>query len=425
MKSESSVLSPMLHRAARAAEADEKQRVPAPYDTVLLGLSLLLMGFGIVMIYSSSAAIADKRFGSSTYYLMKHLLNSGMAIASLIFGMNVCYKRYQKYVYWLFGGSIVLMMLLLVPGIGVTIGKSTRWMNILGFSFQPSELVKITFVIYMAYSLAKKTDDKIRTFSIGFLPHVIMAGIVVFFCLAQPDFGTSVILAAILFVLLFVAGTRISYLVLAIFVSIPVVIRLITASTMRKNRVLAFLDPWAFRWTEGFQIINSITAIGSGHWTGLGLGNGRQKLGHIPTPQTDFIFPIIGEELGFVGVTIVLGAFVLLISRGFRIALRCRDEFGRYLAFGLTMLLGFGAFIHMGVALNLLPTKGLTLPFVSFGGSSLMLSTFTVGILLNISKYNENPMDSLTMQTIGGENAPQKPRKRRPLKQEQEIARKQ
>lgn len=382
--------SPMLDRAVTNSE----HRAPRPYDYVLLLATFLLMGLGVVMVYSSSAAIADSRMKDPTFFLTRHLIYLGGAIGSLIVGMSVCYKRYQQYVYWLLGGSILLMMLVLVPGVGVTIGRSTRWFRVLWFTFQPSELVKITFIMYLSYSLAKKSAEKIKTFSIGFLPHVLVCGIIVFLCLFQPDFGTSLILALMLFSLLFIAGTKISYLVLAFFVAIPFVIRAITSSSMRYNRVLAFLDPWAMRWTHGFQTVASLTAVGSGGWTGLGLGNGRQKLGHIPTPQTDFIFPIVGEELGFIGVIFVVGLFVVILWRGMQIAYRCKDEFGRYLAFGLTMLVSAQALIHMGVAMNLLPTKGLTLPFVSFGGSSLMLSAFTVGVLLNISKYNENPIPS-------------------------------
>ena len=299
-------------------------------------------------------------------------------------GMCLNYRQLRKWVYPLLLISIASLALLLVPGLGTTVGRSTRWFRLPFFSFQPSEAAKFAFIVWLAYSLEKK-HYKIKSFSVGVLPHLMVLGLIMVLCLAQPDLGTCVVLAGIVVSLLFVAGTKVSYLAALFFTGIPILINLIANNSMRFKRILAFLDPWEHRSGVGYQAVNSLVAFGSGGIKGMGLGASRQKFGYLPEVQTDFIFPIIGEELGLIGVVAVLGLLIYLVCRGLAIAWNAKDDFGRYLAFGITMLFALQSIINIGVALSLLPTKGLTLPFVSFGGSSLLVNAFAAGVLLNIS----------------------------------------
>ena len=358
------------------------------YDTALLFAVLALVGIGVVMVYSASVYVAEVSKGDGAYYLKRQLLNAGIALAALGAGLSLHYRRLRQLVYPILLASLALLAILLVPGIGATAGRSTRWFQAFGFSFQPSEMAKLAFIIYLAYSLEKK-NEKIRTFAVGFLPHLLVCAVIMLLALAQPDLGTCIVLAIVLVGMLFVAGTRVSYIVALTLLAIPVLFKLIAGNSMRMQRMLAFLDPWEHRYDSAFQIANALAAIGSGGLTGLGLGASRQKIGYVPEAQTDFILPIIGEELGFIGVVVVVGLMGFVVMRGLAIAWKAKDDFGRYLAFGITLLIGVQAVINMGVAVALLPTKGLTLPFISYGGTSLIVTCFSVGVLLNISRHNE------------------------------------
>jgi len=303
--------------------------------------------------------------------------------------MTLHYRKLRDWVYPLLIVSLILLALLLTP-LGHNVGRSTRWFRLPFISFQPSELAKLAFIFWLAYSLEKK-HGKLRTFAVGFLPHLLVMGLIMALCLAQPDFGTCMVLAAIMVLMLFVAGTRVGYILLLAFLAVPVFVKYVVLNEMRWARLVAFIDPWneAHRWGVGYQTVNSLSAFGSGGVTGLGLGASRQKFGYIPEAQTDFIFPILGEELGLIGVVVVIALFVLVVARGISIATRASDDFGRYLAYGITMLIGIQAAVNIGVSLGLLPTKGLTLPFISFGGTSLVVIAFGVGVMLNISRWSD------------------------------------
>jgi cell division protein FtsW len=253
-----------------------------------------------------------------------------------------------------------------------------------GISFQPAEYAKFAWVVYLAYSLAKKRE-KVATFSVGFLPHLAIAGLLVLLCMVEPDFGSSVALLFLLFVMLFAAGTKMSFLVGSVLVALPVGYHAIASSPYRMKRILAFLDPWAHRRDVGYQIAESLMSIGSGGWAGLGLGDGRQKLFFLPEAHTDFIFSIIGEELGLLGVGGLVLLYAILIWRGLRASLSATEAFGTYLGLGLTSLIAFQAVVNMGMAMGLLPTKGLVLPFISYGGCSLIILMGAAGVLLSIS----------------------------------------
>ena len=358
----------------------------AGFVLALLGL----LSIGVVMVYSSSVYVAatDPNILDGSYYLRRQAINVGIGLLAMIFGMSLNYRQMRKWVYPLLLISIASLALLFVPGFGHTVGRSTRWFRLPFFSFQPSEAAKFAFIVWMAYSLEKKAF-KMESFSVGFLPHILVLGVIMVLCLAQPDLGTCVVLAGIMVSLLFVAGTRVSYILALFFTGVPILINLIANNSMRMRRMLAFLDPWEHRSDVGYQAVNSLVAFGSGGIQGMGLGASRQKFGYLPEVQTDFIFPIIGEELGLIGVTVVMGLLLYVICRGMAISWNAKDEFGRFLAFGITMLFALQAIINIGVALSLLPTKGLTLPFVSFGGSSLLVNCFAAGVLLNISLADE------------------------------------
>ena len=245
-------------------------------------------------------------------------------------------------------------------------------------------MAKLGLVIYMAHSLAKK-QEKIRSFKLGFIPYMVVLAILLFLLLLQPDLGSALTLGAVAMVMLLVAGTRLSYLFSVVILAVPFLYFAIMHVDYRRKRILAFLNPWEDPTNTGFQIIQSWIAFGTGGLFGNGLGEGKQKLFFLPEAHTDFIFSVVGEELGFAGVLVVSAMFLLLILRGFRAALAAPDDFGRHLAFGISLLLGLEAFVNMGVVMGMLPTKGLALPFLSYGGTSLLTTLLAIGILLNIS----------------------------------------
>ncbi|NUN15608.1 MAG: putative lipid II flippase FtsW, partial [Myxococcales bacterium] len=338
-----------------------------PYDTALMAVVLVLIGIGVVMVYSSSVYVAEAMLNNGAHYLHRQLVNATVGLVAMMFGLTLPYRKLRDWVYPLLALSLVLLLLLLIPGVGTTVGRSTRWFRLPFFSFQPSELAKLAFIVWLAYSLEKK-NTRMKSFTVGFLPHLLCCGLIMVLCLAQPDFGTCLVLASLMVLMLFIAGTKVSYIALLFFAAVPIVVKVIAGNSMRMQRILAFLDPWEHRYDVGYQAVNSLAAMGSGGLWGLGLGESRQKIGYIPEAQTDFILPIVGEELGFVGIAAILLMFAFVVFRGVIIAWRAKDDFGRYLAFGITMLIGIQAIVNTGVSMSLLPTKGLTLPFISFGG---------------------------------------------------------
>ncbi|MFH1624244.1 MAG: putative lipid II flippase FtsW [Pseudomonadota bacterium] len=356
----------------------------AGFDYIVLFVTLVLVSIGIVMVYSASAIIASERFNDGYFFLRKQIFFALLGILIMIGVARINHQFYGKIAYVLLGISFVSLIAVLVPGIGVTVGGSTRWLKLGVFSVQPSEFAKLAVIIYIAYSLAKK-EDNIKKFSVGLLPHMIITGIMLSLIVKQPDMGTAVCIGAIVFTLLFAAGVRLSHLSLTVLLTAPIIYFLISNIGYRRQRILAFLDPWEYPTDSGFQIIQSLYAFGAGGLFGRGLGGGKQKLFYLPEPYTDFIFSVIGEELGLIGVLFILVAFLILIYRGIRIAIRVSDSFSTYLALGITTLIGLQASVHMGVTVGLLPTKGISLPFISYGGSSLLTSLIGLGILLNIS----------------------------------------
>ncbi len=354
------------------------------YDPLLLFAVLTLVGFGLVMIYSASAIMAQDKLGDSFYFLKRQAVAAGVGLVAMAVAMKLGYRRMARLAYPLLLIAILLLVAVLVPGLGTVVGGARRWLRVPGISIQPAEIAKVAWVIYLSYSLAKK-QEKVKSFSIGFLPHIGIAGLLVGLCMLEPDFGSSVSLLFLMFVLLFAAGTKLSYLVGSVLMAIPFAYTAIATSPYRMKRITAFLDPWANRQGSGYQVAESLMSIGSGGMTGLGLGDGRQKLFFLPEAHTDFIFAIIGEELGLLGVGALILLYGVIIWRGLRAALNASEAFGTYLGLGVTSLVAFQAVVNMCVAMGLVPTKGLTLPFISYGGSSLIVLMGASGLLLSIS----------------------------------------
>lgn len=353
------------------------------YDFRLFFPMLVLVGIGIVMVYSASSAIAIKKYGNDLYFLIKQ---SGVAVIGLIAMMifrKIPYVFYRKYAYLFLIVALGFLLAVKFSSLGIKVNGAQRWMQIGGFRFQPSEFARISLVIFMAYSLTKK-HDRIGSFFIGFVPHVFFLGIFAGLIALQPDFGSVVILAAITWVMMFVAGVRVTYLVASVGALLPFAYVYMMSAAYRTERVLAFLHPWEHASDQAYQIVHSLMAFGTGGIWGAGIGKGLQKLFYLPEPHTDFIFSVIGEELGLVGVLCVLFLYVLILWSGLSIAKNTYDLFGSYLAMGITAALGLQVCINLGVSLGLVPTKGLPLPFLSYGGTSLLVSMISIGILMNI-----------------------------------------
>jgi cell division protein FtsW len=372
---------------------------PVRFDALLLCAVLSLVSLGLVMVYSASAVMAQDKLGDSLYFLNRQLMAAGMGVVAMAVGMKVGWRRLARLAYPLLLVTLVLLVLVLIPGIGTTAGGARRWIRFPGFGLQPAEVAKFAWVVYLSYSLAKKRE-KVATFSVGFLPHLLLCGLLVGLCMLQPDFGSSVLLVFLLFALLFAAGTKVSYLVGSVLLALPLAYAAVATSPYRMKRVLAFLDPWAHRHDIGYQVAESLMSIGSGGLTGLGLGDGRQKLFFLPEAHTDFIFAIIGEELGLIGVVLLVSLYAIVIWRGIRASLAAPETFGTYLGLGITSIIAFQATVNMCVAMGLLPTKGLTLPFVSYGGTSLVVLMGAAGVLLSLSASAE-PAGNRTLRSGG------------------------
>jgi cell division protein FtsW len=358
---------------------------PGPLDVTLAATLVGLIAFGVVMVYSASAVYANNMFGDGYHFLLRQTIFAAAAFVVLIVSTRVNISLLRRSTYPVLLIAVVLMVAVAL-GLGRNAGGATRWLAVGPVNVQPAELAKLAMIMWLAHSLAKKSN-RVRTFSIGFLPHVLVAGLLMLLCLAQPDFGSAVMIALLTFVVLFAAGAKAGYLLGCVLLAVPVGYAAIASSPYRMRRIQAFLEPFEHRQGAGYQITESFMSFGSGGWTGVGLGDGRQKLLFLPEAHTDFISAIIGEELGFIGVVLLCAAFGWVVFRGLRAAWRAQDEYAGYLAVGMTLFIGLQAFTNLAVAMGLLPTKGLALPFVSYGGSSLLVNAAAAGIILNTSRY--------------------------------------
>ena len=380
----------MTSRAAEAAPYYSDEHRPAvlrgrQVDFWLLGSVLGLLGLGIVMVFDASYFLGAERYNDAYALIRRQATFICMAGVLAFFLSRVDPALLKKVAYPALLGGLFLLVLVLIPGIGQIRGGARRWISLGLFAFEPSELMKPLFVLYLARSLSGK-QDRMRSFAFGVLPHLMMMVVPILLLLLEPDFGASAVITMVTLAMLFAGGARFTHLAMLGLAVVPPAAALIWHSPYRLERVTAFLDPWRDPLGNGFQLVQSFLAFGSGGVLGTGLGNGKQKLFYLPEGHTDFIFALIGEELGLVGCLAVLVCFGVLAMRGFRVATRSRDCFTSLLAFGLTFLFVGQALLNIGVAIGLLPTKGMPLPLVSYGGSSMMSAGLVVGILLALSR---------------------------------------
>ena len=344
-----------------------------------------LLVVGVTMVLSTSYLYSQERYGDGTYFFRKQMIAIGAGAVALIACAMIPSALYRKFAYPLLALSFIILTLVLVPGVGVNRGGARRWITFPGFAFQPSELAKLALVFYLAHSMAKK-EQMIRTFCVGVLPRLIVFGLFAGMLLLEPDFGTALMLSMLLYFMLFIGGARVHHLLGTGLMALPVLIYVMTKADYRIRRLMSFLDPWSDAAGSGFHVIQSLIAFGSGQIWGRGLGESRQKLFYLPEAHTDFVFSVIGEELGLLGALAVLALFGVIIARGLQLTAKIEEPFDQYLAFGLTVLLGLQALIHMGVVMGLMPTKGLVLPFISYGGSAMVINLMEAGILLGLSR---------------------------------------
>jgi len=355
-------------------------------DMWLFGAAVMLLSAGVVMVYSASAIVAADRFHDPYFFLKKQLFWALLGSLAMLAAVRVDYRKLERFVLPALIVAGVLLALVLIPPIGQAINGTRRWIRLGPVSFQPAELAKLTLVFYLATFLARN-QERLDDWRRGLLPPLLVAGAFAGLVFAQPDLGNCLTLVALTFGLLYLAGSPVRYLGWALAPALPLLVIAIYMAPYRLRRITAFWDPWADPRGSGFQIIQSWLAFGNGGLLGQGIGASRQKLFYLPEAHTDFIFSVVGEELGFIGAAAFVALFSVLIWRGLRIGLRTSDPFGSYLALGITLLIATQTLVNLGVVTGLLPTKGLPLPFISFGGSALSMTMLSTGVLLNISQH--------------------------------------
>jgi cell division protein FtsW len=354
-------------------------------DSWLFATAVMLLSTGVVMVYSASAIVAADRFRDPYFFLKRQVFWAALGCGALWLALRTDYRRLEKFVLPLLALAALLLVLVLVPGLGVSVNGSRRWLRLGPFSFQPAELAKLALVVYLAAFLTRKREA-LDDFWHGLVPPLAVGGGLAGLVLLQPDLGNAVTLLVLTMGLLFLAGARTSWLAMLAIPALPAAALAVWVAPYRMRRVFAFLDPWQDPRGSGFQIIQSWLAFGGGGLLGRGIGESKQKLFYLPEAHTDFIFAIIGEELGFAGAAVIVLLFAVLVWRGLRIGLRAADPFGAYLALGITVLVATQTLVNLGVVTGMLPTKGLPLPFLSFGGSALLVTMVATGVLLNISQ---------------------------------------
>lgn len=358
------------------------------FDYILLLTTLCLVALGLTMVYSASGVLAREKFQDSTFFLKKEFLAMVVGLVGLFAAKTIPLEYLKKLVYPIFGVALLLQVAVLIPGIGVKVSGAQRWIRVAGFSLQPTELAKLAAIFFLAYALSKK-KEKIQVFLMGFMPPMALTGLLIALILAGKDLGNGVVLGATVFLMMFIGGAKPTYLLSEALLALPALYFMVAGVGYRRQRIMAFLNPWAHERGAGFQIIQSYLAFHSGNLFGQGLGEGKQKLFYLPEAHTDFIFSVIGEELGLLGTLGVISLFAVWIYRAFVIAWKAPDLFSSYLALGIGVLFGLQVVFNIGVVMGLLPTKGLALPFLSYGGTALIVSMVCVGLLLNISSRLE------------------------------------
>ncbi|MDE3117549.1 MAG: putative lipid II flippase FtsW [Nitrospirota bacterium] len=362
-----------------------RPKAAAKADGVLLTITLLLALIGLVMVFSASGVVAGNRFHDSIYYLKRQLAWLAFGFLLLHVASRLDYTLWQRMAFPILCVTVLLLALVLIPHVGTVVKGARRWLRFGPISIQPAEMVKLVVVLYLAAYLTKK-EGRATEFTTWFLPPLLVIGLLAGLVVLEPDLGTVIVVGLVTLVLLFLGGARLGHVLGLVLMALPVVGLLVWRSPYRMQRLMTFLDPMKDPTGAGFQVNQSFLAFGSGGLLGVGLGEGKQKLFFLPEAHTDFVLALVGEEVGLLGTACIMLLYALLVIKGFQIANRAREPFGRHLALGITLLIGCQALINAGVVTGMLPTKGLTLPLVSYGGSSLMVSLLAIGILLSISR---------------------------------------
>lgn len=354
-------------------------------DLVLLGAILALLGIGFIMVYSSSAVRGFIQYDDPFHYLKMEIMWVTMGLVAMFIAMRIDLRWVRQFAKPALFVAIALLIAVKIPGVGRTVNGAERWIGLGPMSIQPSEVIKLSMVLMMSHVLAINSHN-IESFRKGVLPILALMGLIAGLIMLQPDLGTTLVIAGMTFFMLIAAGARVSHILALGGTGLGLVVAAIAAAPYRMRRIFAYLDPWADPLGNGYQTIQALLALGPGGLFGLGLGQSRQKFLYLPENHTDFIFAMIGEELGFIGATLVILLFFLFAWRGFRVAMRAPDSFTGFLAVGLTAMVSIQAMINMGVVSGVLPVTGITLPFISYGGTSLVFTLLGVGVLLNISR---------------------------------------
>jgi cell division protein FtsW len=368
-------------------QATRLEAIGGSYDKWLLGAAVALASIGIVMVASSSIALTQSPF----YYLTRHLLFIGIGVVLSAVVLRVELKEIEKYNQLLLLGCFALLIVVFIPGLGSSVNGAQRWINLGVSKFQTVEAVKVLYIVWLSSYLVRFRDEVNATW-LAMLKPVGVVGVLVVLLLLQPDFGSSMLLLGITTCMLLLGGAQIKRIILPVLLMLPALVLLVIFEPYRMRRVTSFMDPWVDQLGSGYQLSNALMAIGRGEWTGVGLGASIQKLNYLPESHTDFIFSVIAEELGFLGVCTIIVLYALLVGRAFWLGMRCiemRRHFAGYIAFGIALWIGLQTFVSIGVNLGMLPTKGLTLPLISSGGSSVMMTCVAMGLLLRVSyEYN-------------------------------------
>lgn len=355
-------------------------------DLILIIVTLTLLAVGLTMVYSASAVWAEYKFNDSFFFAKRQMLFAAVGIAAMFFIMNIDYWTWRTWAKVIIIICFILLIIVLIPGIGNERNGSRSWIGVGAFSIQPSEFMKLAMISFLAKFLSEK-QKLITSFNKGLVPSLGLVFLAFGLIMVQPDLGTGTVMVGTCIVMIFIAGARVRHFVILGLIGLAGFVGLVLSAPYRMKRITSFLDPWEDPLGSGFQIIQSLYAIGPGGLFGLGLGQSRQKFFYLPEPQTDFIFAILSEELGFIGGSFVIILFALLLWRGIRIALGAPDLYGSFLAVGIVAMVAIQVMINIGVVTGLMPVTGITLPFLSYGGSSLTLMLMAIGVLLNISRY--------------------------------------
>ncbi|HEY9253409.1 MAG TPA: putative lipid II flippase FtsW [Stenotrophomonas sp.] len=383
-------------------QATRLEAIGGRYDPWLLGAAVALASLGVVMVASSSIELAASPF----YYLTRHLLFLGVGVGLAFWAMRTELKNVELHNQMLLLACFALLAVVFVPGLGSSVNGARRWINLGVSKFQTVEAVKVLYIIWLASYLVRFRDEVNATWQ-AMLKPVFVVGLLVGLLLLQPDFGSSMLLLSVTACMLVLGGAQIKRIILPILLLLPALVALVILEPYRMRRVTSFMDPWADQLGSGYQLSNALMAIGRGEWFGVGLGGSVQKLNYLPESHTDFIFSVIAEELGFVGVCLVVALYALLVGRAFWLGMRCiemKRHFSGYIAFGIGLWIAMQSFVSIGVNLGILPTKGLTLPLISSGGSSVLMTCVAMGVLLRVS-YETDRAERLRTKLAPGAQA--------------------